>query len=296
MSGLNFHHLRYFHAIVSAGGLTKAAERLRVSPSALSVQLRQLEDQLGHPLFERRGRQLALTEAGRIALARAETIFAEGEELVDALRGQGGRARDVIRVGALATLSRNFQTEFLRPLFAKDDVKLVLRSGSMRELLLMLDTHHIDILLSNTVPPRDASTPWVPHAISHQPVSLVGLPAKGANGSSLKQVLDGAPLILPTMESSLRAEFDSLVARTGAKPRIVAEVDDMAMLRLLTREGVGLAVVPPIVVQDELRAGTLVELKKLPKLKEHFYAITPTRRFPNPLVERLISATGRRFR
>src|SRR5690349_6318303 len=115
MSALNYHHLRYFWAVAHDGNLTRTAERLNLTQSALSVQIRKLEERLGHDLFERRGRQLHLTEAGRIALDHADTIFATGDELLGTLQ-QTGQPRQALRVGALATLSRNFQVEFLRPL------------------------------------------------------------------------------------------------------------------------------------------------------------------------------------
>ena len=108
MADLNYHHLRYFRAVAHDGNLTRAASRMNLSQSALSAQIRALEARLGHALFERRGRALHLTEAGRIALDHADAIFAAGAELVETLRTEG-RARRAVRVGALATLSRNFQ-------------------------------------------------------------------------------------------------------------------------------------------------------------------------------------------
>jgi LysR family transcriptional activator of nhaA len=106
---LNYHHLRYFWAIAREGGLTKAATKLNVAQSAISIQLRQLEETLGHPLFVRQNRKLALTEAGRITLQYAESIFKAGDELVDTLQHRSRRTRQVLRIGAVATLSRNFQ-------------------------------------------------------------------------------------------------------------------------------------------------------------------------------------------
>ncbi|MBU6436717.1 MAG: LysR family transcriptional regulator, partial [Betaproteobacteria bacterium] len=85
MSRLNYRHLHYFWSVAKEGSLTRAAQQLHVSQSALSVQLRQLEDRLGQPLFERRGRRLHLTEAGRIALEYADTIYRSGEELLSVL-------------------------------------------------------------------------------------------------------------------------------------------------------------------------------------------------------------------
>jgi LysR family transcriptional activator of nhaA len=289
MTALNFHHLRYFHAIARSGSLTKAAAHLNVSPSAISVQLQALEAQLGHALFDRQGRTLVLTETGRMALERAEAIFDAGDELVNTLKGFDRTKRHTIRIGALATLSRNFQVTFMEPLLGREDVRIVLRSSSMRDLVQMLDAQHIDILLTNTMPPRDDAKAWTSHLIADQPVSLVGLPAPRLP-KAMDRILATVPLIVPTMGNHIRGEFEALAERMGVTPRIAAEVDDMAMLRLLARQGMGYAVVPPIVVRDELKSGILREFGPLPGLRESFYAITPKRRFPNPLVKELMLA------
>lgn len=291
---LNYHHLRYFWAVAHEGHLTRAARRLHVSQSSLSVQIRTLEDQLGHPLFERRGKQLHLTEAGRIALDFADSIFATGQELLGTLGELGGTTRRVLRVGALATLSRNFQIRFLAPLLSRDDVEVVVRSGALGELLHSLEAFRVDVVLADIAPPRDAATKWVLHALAQQPVSLVGHPKRGRRSRDLRKLLSDEPLVLPTQDSAIRSGFDALMDRLGVRPRIAAEVDDMAMLRLVAREHRGLAVVPPIVVKDELDAGVLVEVSRLPELAETFFAITLARRFPNPLLDLVLPGRGRK--
>ncbi|PWG63556.1 LysR family transcriptional regulator [Sediminicurvatus halobius] len=288
---LNLQHLRYFHAVAHEGSLTRAAERLNLSQSALSVQIRKLEDRLGHDLFERRGRGLHLTEAGRIALDHADAIFATGTELLATLR-QTGEARQALRVGALATLSRNFQISFLRPLLGREDVDLVLRSGSQAELLAELQALTLDVVLSNRPPPADARTRFLVHRLDEQPVSLVGTPQRLAGGGPLDALLRHHPVVLPTPGSSVRSGFDALTDRLGVAPRIAAEVDDMAMMRLLGRADVGLAILPPIVVRDELAQGTLVEADRLPGIAETFYAVAMRRRFPNQLLKALLSDGG----
>jgi LysR family transcriptional activator of nhaA len=288
MAAINYHHLRYFWAVAHDGNLTRTAERLNLTQSALSVQIRKLEERLGHSLFERRGRQLHLTEAGRIALDHADTIFATGEELLGTLQ-QTGRARQALRVGALATLSRNFQVEFLRPLFGRSDIELILRSGSTAELLRSLEALSLDVVLLNQPPARDALTPFVAHRLAEQPVSLVGTPARlKGRGKGLAALLAAHPVVLPTPESEVRTGFDALMDRLGIRPQIAAEVEDMAMLRLLAREDAGLAVLPPIVVKDEIAAGTLREAEQLPGIIAGFYAVTIERRFPNPLLRELL--------
>lgn len=288
MAALNYHHLRYFWAVAHDGNLTRTAERLNLTQSALSVQIRKLEERLGHALFERRGRQLHLTEAGRIALDHADTIFATGDELLGTL-AQTGTTRQALRVGALATLSRNFQVEFLRPLFGRSDVDIILRSGSTAELLRSLEALSLDVVLLNHPPARDAVTAFVAHRLAEQPVSLVGTPERLARaGDGLAALLEAHPVILPTPDSEIRAGFDALMDRIGIRPQIAAEVEDMAMLRLLAREDAGLAILPPIVVRDEIAAGALVEAERLPGIGAAFYAVTIERRFPNPLLRELL--------
>jgi LysR family transcriptional activator of nhaA len=294
MAALNYNHLRYFWAVAHDGNLTRAAERLNVSQSALSVQIRKLEERLGHALFDRRGRELVLTEAGRIALDHADSIFRTGDELVGTLR-ETGKARQALRVGALATLSRNFVIGFLRPVLGRPDVDVILRSGDPEALLQGLASLNLDVALLNRSPPADAATPFVGHRLAAQPISLVGSPARIADGGALPDLLRAHPVILPTAESGVRAGFDALADRLEIRPQIAAEVDDMAMMRLMAREDVGLAVLPPIVVTDELRAGLLAEAVRLPDIVESFYAVTVARRFPNPLVRALLAAEDRAF-
>lgn len=287
MSFLNYHHLRYFRAIAQTGNLTRAAEHLNISPSALSIQLGQLEESLGQSLFERRKKRLELTEAGRLALDYAETIFRSGEELLDALKHRVPKQRQILRIGAVATLSRNFQLELLRPFLLRPDVELVLRTGALRDLLGMLEAHAVDLVLSNLPVPRDAETDLRSHLLDEQEVSLV---AHRKNARfRFPESLEGMPMVLPTLESSIRGPFDLLLEQHGVRPQIVAEVTDMAMLRLLAREAEAVTLVPRVVVRDELRSGTLVELHRIRRIKESFYAITPARQFPNPLVKELLT-------
>lgn len=289
MAALNYHHLRYFWVIANENNLTRAAEKLHVSQSALSIQLRQLEESLGQKLFDREGRRLSLTEAGRITLDYADAIFRTGDELVSLMHGRPAGTRQLLRVGAVSTLSRNFQLELVRPLLQRTDIELVLRSGSLRELLAQMHTHTIDLILSNRPVPRDAQANWHCHLLDEQAVSLVGKPALVEQAFCFPRDLETTPLLLPSIESEIRAAFDFLLEQAGVRPLVIAEVDDMAMLRLLARESGHLALVPPVVVMDELRQGLLVEHYQIAEIRERFYAITPSRRFPNEALRDLLA-------
>ena len=290
MRDLNYNHLRYFWVVAHEGSLTRAAERMNLSQSALSVQIQKLEHQMGHPLFERVGRKLVLTEAGRIALDYADTVFKAGDELMSTLRDRPLATRQVLRVGALTTLSRNFQLEFLRPLVGRSDVELIVRSGNIRDLLAQLEAHAIDVVLANSAAPRDARSSLRNHLLNEQPVSLVGHPRPADRPFKFPDDLRSEPILLPSLDSDIRVAFDRVLELAGVRPAILAEVDDMAMLRLLAREREGVTLVPPIVVRDELESGVLVEHCRIPEVTETFYAIVQKRRFPNRLLSDLLPA------
>lgn len=292
MSRLNFHHLHYFWAVAKEGNLTRAASRLNVSQSALSAQIKQLEEQLGQALFARVGRSLQLTEAGQLALGYADSIFAAGIELKALLSGLRKSERQVLRIGAVSTLSRNFQENFLRPLLMRSDVELVLQSGNLGDLLARLRVHSLDLILSNQRVHASTDNPWRCQRIARQPVSLVGKPRPKRKAFRYPQELAEVPLVLPGRDNDIRAGFDLMCEQMGIRYSLRAEVDDMALLRLLARDSDSVALLPSVVVQDELRSGSLVEYSVVPNLYENFYAISIQRQFSPPLLKALLRRTG----
>lgn len=283
---LNFHHLHYFWCVAREGHLTRAAERLKVSQSALSAQIRQLEGQLGTKLFHRVGRRLELTEAGIIARQYADDIFRRGEELT-AVLDQGRSPVEVLRIGAVATLSRNFQFHFLRKLLGTESLHLRLRSGSFDELVESVRNHELDLVLSNQPVRGSHARQLRSQMITRQGISIVG--RRTRRRLRFPASIDGLPMVLPSPGSDLRTHFDELCEREGVAPLPVAEVEDKAMMRLLARESAAFSLVPPVVVRDELERGELREYWVVPDLYETFYAITSKRLYPHPLLETLLS-------
>lgn len=286
---LNFHHLFYFWRVARLGHLTRAAAELHTSQSALSAQIRQFEDRLGEPLFIRQGRRLQLTDTGQLVLSYAEDIFGLGQEMLGRLDGRSeGLTR--LRVGSVATLSRNYQENWIRPALADPTVVLTLESGVLEGLLTRLLQHQLDVVLANETVPSDADRPLHCRFLGSQSISLVG-PASVWKGRTLRipEDLDGLDIALPGPRHALRTQFDALCASAGARPRLRAEVDDMAMLRLIARDSGWLTVLPEVVVQDELRAGVLVTVGQSTQLQERFYAITTPRRHRIEALERLLA-------
>jgi len=288
---LNFHHLLYFWRVAKLGHLTRAAEELHTSQSAVSAQIRQLEDRMGEHLFARQGRRLVLTDTGQLVLAYAENIFGLGQEMLGRLQGRSaGITR--LRVGSVATLSRNYQENWILPLLADPSVVLTLESGLLEGLITRLVQHQLDVVLANETVPTDPDRPLHCRFLGSQSISLVG-PASRWKSQSLRipEDLDGVDIALPGPRHALRAQFDALCASAGVTPRLRAEVDDMAMLRLIARDSGWLTVLPEVVVQDELLAGVLVTVGHSTALQERFYAITTPHRHRIDILESLMART-----
>ena len=170
---LNFKHLFYFWRVAKEGSLTRTSEQIHTSQSALSTQIRHLEARLGKPLFDRRGRHLELTAIGQRVFAHADSIFALGEQMLGSLDGPGESGVRV-RVGSVATMSRNFQANWLRPLLANPGVVLSVDSGWLETLIARLLQHQLDVVLANEPVPSDPLRPVSSRFLGSQIMSLVG--------------------------------------------------------------------------------------------------------------------------
>ncbi|RTR05874.1 LysR family transcriptional regulator [Halomonas nitroreducens] len=292
MSRLNYHHLYYFWRVATEGNLTRVAESLHLSQSALSAQIRKLEDRMGKPLFERRNRTLVLTEAGRQVLNYAEVIFTKGEELESLISRGIEPEYQRLRIGMLSTMSRNFIEGFIEPLLNRDGRKVhfSLHARGMANLLDGLARHEFDIVLTNTQLPLSDSpqAAWQSQLLARQPLSIIG-PPDAAPGSAFPEGYGGLRWVLPGEHHEIRRAFDGHCSLHQYEPEILAEADDMAMLRLLARDSGALSVLPEVVVKDELQQGRLNCFERLPSVYENFYAITLPREFMPTVVSELLA-------
>ena len=220
---VNFRHLLYFWRVARTGHLTRAAQALHISQSALSTQIRQLEERLGAELFVRSGRRLELTETGRLVLTYADEIFGLGTEMLGRLQGAGPDTRH-IRVGSVSNLSRNFQENWLRPLLGGPDLMLTLESGDLESLLSRLLDHRLDVVLANESVPVDREKRLYCRLLESQPVALVGASDRWAADSlRIPEDLAGQPLAVPDrgMRSAVLSKpfAQRKMWRSGCVPR-----------------------------------------------------------------------------
>jgi len=287
MARLNYHHLYYFWQVAKEGNLTRAAARSHVSQSALSIQIKQLEEAMGIQLFKRDGRRLVLTEAGQRTFHYAGEIFSKGEELESFLLSGAESGSATISIGVLSTMSRNFIESFIEPLLLRQDVRFDLQARGQGNLLNDLANHQIDLALTNIQVGGSSERLWESQLLARQPVSIVAPPGLVSSRKFSRQYKEQR-WVLPVEGSPIRAGFDSFCAQQQFTPTIVAEANDMAMLRLLARDTHALAVLPSVVVKDELSSGRLVHMMDLPNLYENFYAVTVRRQFPSRLISELL--------
>jgi len=293
---LNYHHLRHFWMIARHRSVTKAAAKLKISQSTLSEQLAELESWLGEALFDRRGRELHLTDAGRVALEHAETIFTTGHELITRFRQSGETRQRILRLGAVGPLSKNLQFDFIQPILADTRTKVVVVAGTLEELTRQLREHKLDLVLSNIPLRADQEHNVFNHLLGEVPVFLVGGKKLRVAHPKFPQFLKDVPLFLPSRQSDVRADFDMLLANARVEPFVHAEVDDMALLRLLALSGEGLALVSKIVVERELQSRKIKFMFRVPSLAEKYYALTVRKRFQNDWLAEIVETFRARLK
>jgi len=298
---MNFKHLYYFWVAAKAGGVMRAGEQLHTTPQTLSGQIKLLEERLGRRLFRKSGRQLELTDDGRVALRYADEIFALGSELEGAMREKravGGRQVLEFRVGIEDALAKTVAYKLLEPALSLDvPVHLVCSEGRFPDLMAQLALHRLDLVLADEPLTSRLSVKAFNHPLGRSPVSFFCAPALRAQlRGPFPKCLNDAPMLIPGGSSSVRPQLEAWWSRHQLHPRVVAEFDDGALMQAFGREGRG--VFPsPTVVEDEVVSQYGVEvIGRSDEMVDTYYAISAERRITHPGVAAITSeARGRLF-
>jgi LysR family transcriptional activator of nhaA len=296
---MNFKHLHYFWVAARAGGVVRAGEQLHTTPQTLSGQIKLLEDRLGRRLFRKKGRQLELTDDGRVALRYADEIFHLGQELEGAMRTprDGPQALD-FRVGVADAVPKTMAYRLLEPaLNLPEPVRMVCHEGKLPELLAQLALHRLDLVLADEPLSRRVSVAAFNHELGTSGISFFCAPQlRAALKSEFPRCLDGAPMLLPGAATSVRQQFDAWMAQRQLQPRVVGEFDDGALTGAFGREGRGVFMAPTV-IEAVVQAQYGVELVgRSEELREEFFAISVERRITHPCVVAITqSARSRLF-
>lgn len=292
MDWLNYHHLFYFWTVAREGTITKAAQKLHLGQPAISTQLRQLESSLSVKLFQKNGRNLELTETGRLVYRYADEIFSLGRELTDMIKGHptGKPLRFV--VGIVDVVPKLIAKRLLEPaLQLPEPLRLICYEDSLERLLGELALHNVDLVLSDTPVTGAMKVRAFNHLLGESTIAVFGtkeLARKYRKG--FPQSLNEAPFLLQGRASAVRRSLETWLDSHDLHPLIRAEFDDSALLKVFGQAGEGLFAAP-FVMKDEICRQHEVELVgEIPAIREHFYAISAERRIKHPAVLAISSA------
>ena len=293
---INYKHLRYFWMVAKEGGIARASERLHLTPQTISGQLSVLEEQLGENLFARVGRNLELTETGRLVLSYADEIFSLGGELEEMVRNLPGGRPLVFKVGVADVVPKSIAYRLLAPaLRLPESVRIVCREGAIDSLLAELAVHRVDLVIADGPMPQGVNVSGFNHLLGDCGISFFATPELAETlGNDFPNNLNAAPLLLPgemtVVRSRLQRWFDGL----HIYPRIVGEFDDSALMKAFGQTGTGIFIAPtPIADEVEKQYGVVV-IGQTDDVREQFYAISVERKISHPAVA-AITETAREW-
>lgn len=289
MRHLNYSHLQYFWTVANEGSIARAAEVLHITPQTISGQLKLLDEAVGEPLFQRAGRGLVLTDTGTLVKQYADDIFALGGELAQVVRGRQA-ASQVLNVGIVHSIAKLISYRVLQPVVAADSgMRLSCVEGDLDELLADLAVHRLDLVLSDRRMPVNTSVKAYNHTLGDSAIALFSKPsAIRRYKANFPQSLDGAPMLMPGRGSAMRRELDDWFEQVGIEPRVVAEFEDSALLKMFGAGDAGVFPAPAAIAPEIERMYSARVIGMAEGVRETYLAISPERRLKNPAVLSII--------
>lgn len=286
MSSLNYKHLHYFWMVAKAGSIARASEQLHLTPQTISAQLSVFEEVQGEILFKKNGRNLELTEAGRLVLSYAEEIFSLGQELEQVLHHRPTERTVQLRVGVSDAVAKAVAYRLLEPaLTLPQTLRINCREGKLDQLLADLAMHKLDIVITDTPLPPTAKVRGFTHQLGECGISFFATKnLAGQYPSNFPACLDGAPLLLPGEDSALRSKLMYWLNTQQLHPRIAGEFDDSALMSAFGQAGAGFFAAPIAIADMVMRQYDVALVGHTDEIREEFYAISVQRKLTHPAV------------
>jgi LysR family transcriptional activator of nhaA len=291
---LNYKHLHYFVSVAREGGIIRASERLHLAPQTLSGQISQFEERIGVALFNRTGRRMELTPAGKLALSYAEEIFQTGAELEDMLR-HGGEERFVtFRVGIADVVPKFVAYRLLAPVLElPESVRLVCQEDRLERLLAEMSIHRLDMVLADRPMPPGTEIKGYSHPLGESGVAFLASPAlAGKLKDRFPASLEGESLLLPGKDSALHGALPRWLDRQGVRMQIVGEFDDSALMKAFGEGGAGVFPAAIASLPDVVAHYRVEQVGATEDIRERFFLISPERRLSHPAA-RAVSENAR---
>lgn len=288
MQWLNYHHLFYFRTIATEGGIARASEKLNIGQPTLSAQLRQLEEMVGKPLFERRNRKLILTESGKAALDYANEIFRLGDEMLEVLKDRTPDNQPHLQIGALDSVPKRVILSLVMEAYRISPCVVSILEGKGDELFRELRTHKIDLLVSNYPSQALENSQVYSRSVAKIPVSVYGAERFKNLQRGFPKSMNGHPFVFPTSHSQLRHDLNHYFKLYDIKAHSVAETQDTSLQRLLAEHGVGLA--PFSEIEGKAKESKLIRLGRLKDVYEEIWLISAQRKLENQIAAQLMNS------
>jgi LysR family transcriptional activator of nhaA len=291
---MNYKHLYYFWWVAKAGGVVKAGEQLHITPHTISGQIGILEDDLGTPLFTKRGRNIELTEVGKLVLGYANDIFALGSELEESVRNyQTGNRPIEFRVGVADAVPKTIACRLIEPATRlPEPVRIVCHESTLENLLVELAAHRLDLVIAGAPIPPSVSVRAYNHRLGESGMSFF---AAGRILESLKGAfpacLSGAPMLVPTVDVAVRSALDRWCVKNKIRPHVVGEFDDSALMKAFGKREMGVFIGPTVIESEiEIQYGAKA-IGRTKEIVEEFFAISVERRVSHPCVVAIAEAS-----
>jgi LysR family transcriptional activator of nhaA len=285
-SMINYKHLHYFWAVAKTGSITRASERLHLTPQTISGQLSLFEEVLGEQLFKRTGRGFELTEAGRMVLSYADEIFALGHDLEEALHHSNTDRPLLFSVGITDSVPKTLAYQLLEPsIQIEHPPRIICREGKTTDLLAELAVHRLDIVIADCPMPRNIDVRGYSHLLGECGLTFfASAELAQRHAGPFPQCLDGAPLLIPGADVAVRPRLLQWFSDQQIRPRITGEFDDNALLQAFGQAGAGIFAAPSAIAEQVIRQYQVVKIGTTEDVIEQFYAISVERKLTHPAV------------
>jgi len=283
---INYKHLHYFWVVAKSGGITRASERLHLTPQTISGQLSLLEKHLGEALFSRVGRKLKLTETGLVVLSYAEEIFSLGNELKEMLRQFPEERSLIFNVGVTDVVPKSIAYRLLAPaLQLQDSVRLICKEGTIDSLWDDLVVHRIDLVIADVPIPPDVSMDGFSRSLGDCGITFLATPDLAQKvGSNFPHSLSGMPFLLPGEMTVVRSRLEQWFGRLHIHPRVVGEFDNGALMKAFGQAGAGIFIVPTAIADEVKKQYGVMSVGQTNDVREEFFAISVKRKIEHPAV------------
>ncbi|MBX8486191.1 transcriptional activator NhaR [Pseudomonas cichorii] len=281
---LNYRQLHYFWVVAKTGSIVRACEQLNLTPQTISGQISLFEETLGVDLFRRVGRQLELTEAGRLALPYAEQMFQLGNELETMLRSQPDEQQILFRIGVADVVPKSIVYRLIAPTMELDEsIRITCREDKLERLLADLAIQKLDMVISDSPMPPHLDIKGYNQKLGECGVSFFATQSVAESlWGDFPQCMHGAPLLIPGQDTVVRGRLMRWFAEQKIQPRIIGEFDDSALMKAFGKSGSGVFVAPSVIA-DEVQSQYDVQIiGQTESVTESFYAITVERKVRHP--------------